>query len=157
MTRNLHELNPSTEHKEKNGIEARVTGLSCSSPLYKWAQDIFTPWPLLLTYLQPKETIFVWLFFFSFLFRAVPTEYAGSYAAATTPWDPSWVCELYHSSGQCQILNPLREARDRTGNLMVLSWICFCCAMTGTHWSFTFKQCTHLITLWCLWTTLGGG
>jgi len=31
--------------------------------------------------------------------------------ATTTP-DPS--CNLHHSSRQCQILNPLSEARDRT-------------------------------------------
>ena len=33
---------------------------------------------------------------------------------------------------QRQILNPLSEVRDRTRNLMVPSWIYFCCATTGT-------------------------
>ena len=46
--------------------------------------------------------------------------------------DPSYVCDLHHSSWQCQILNPLSEARDRTCNLMVPSQIHFCCATTGT-------------------------
>uniref|UniRef100_A0A8D1VUY0 Myosin light chain 1/3, skeletal muscle isoform n=1 Tax=Sus scrofa TaxID=9823 RepID=A0A8D1VUY0_PIG len=32
--------------------------------------------------------------------------------------DPSHICNLHHSSGQCQILNPLSEARDQTHNLM---------------------------------------
>ena len=32
--------------------------------------------------------------------------------------DPSCVCELQHSSWQCQILNPLRKARDQTHILM---------------------------------------
>ena len=31
----------------------------------------------------------------------------------TAMWNPSWVCDLYHSSQQCRILNPLSEARDR--------------------------------------------
>ena len=33
------------------------------------------------------------------------------YATATAMWDPS-LCNLHHSSQQCQILNPLSEARD---------------------------------------------
>ena len=33
---------------------------------------------------------------------------------ATAMLDPSQVCNLHHSSGQHQILNPLREARDPT-------------------------------------------
>ena len=40
---------------------------------------------------------------------------------------------LHHSSEQHQILNPLNEARDRNCNLMVPSWICFCCSRTGNH------------------------
>ena len=40
-------------------------------------------------------------------------------------WDPSCLCDLHHSSWQCRILNPLSEARDRTRNLMVPSWIHF--------------------------------
>ena len=30
---------------------------------------------------------------------------------ATAKWDPSHVCDLHHSSWQCQILTPLNEAR----------------------------------------------
>ena len=37
-----------------------------------------------------------------------------AYATATATQDPSHVCDLYHSSRQCQILNPLSEARGRT-------------------------------------------
>ena len=54
------------------------------------------------------------------------------YTPATATQDPSCVCDLHHSSQQCQILNPLSGARDRTHNLMVPSWIRFPCAMTGT-------------------------
>ena len=51
--------------------------------------------------------------------------------------DLSRIFELQHSSQQRQILNPLREARGRTCNLMVPSRICFRCTTTGTP-SFTF-------------------
>ena len=41
-----------------------------------------------------------------------------AHATATATQDLSCVCELYHSSQQCQILNPLSEARDQTHILM---------------------------------------
>ena len=44
----------------------------------------------------------------------------------------SQICNLHHSSQQCQILKPLSEARDLTCNFIVPSWIRFHCAMTGT-------------------------
>ena len=56
---------------------------------------------------------------------------ATAVGATATP-DPSQVCDLHHSSQQCQILNPLSEARDWTRNLVVPSQIRFHCAMTGT-------------------------
>ena len=37
--------------------------------------------------------------------------------------DLSLVGDLHHSLQQCWILNPLSEARDRTRNLVVPSWI----------------------------------
>ena len=46
--------------------------------------------------------------------------------------DPSLICDLHHSSRQCQILNPLIAARDRTRNLMDPSRICFHCTTMGT-------------------------
>ena len=46
--------------------------------------------------------------------------------------DPSDICNLYHSSQKCQILNPLGKARDRTLNLTVPSQVHFRCATTGT-------------------------
>ena len=54
------------------------------------------------------------------------------YATAPAMQDPSHVCDLHYSSQQCQILNPLNKARDQTHNLMVPSWIPFCCTMTET-------------------------
>ena len=53
-------------------------------------------------------------------------------ATATATWDLSCICELHYSSWQHQILNPLSKARDRTGNLIVPSQICFCCTMMET-------------------------
>ena len=55
-----------------------------------------------------------------------------AYARATAMPDESQICNLHYSSRQCQILNPLSEARDRTCNLMVPSRICFHCSTTGT-------------------------
>ena len=46
-----------------------------------------------------------------------------AYSAATATQDLSHVCNLHDSSQQCQILNPLSKARDRTHNLMVPSQI----------------------------------
>ena len=49
-------------------------------------------------------------------------RWIGAAAASlhtTTMQDPSCTCDLYHSSRQCQILNLLNKARDRTTS----SWI----------------------------------
>ena len=51
-----------------------------------------------------------------------------TYTTATATPDPSRVCDLYHSSRQCRILNPLSKA----GNLIVPSRIRFCCTTMGT-------------------------
>ena len=55
-----------------------------------------------------------------------------AYTTTTATPDLSQVCNLYHSSQQHQILNPLREARGRTRILTDASWIHFCCTATGT-------------------------
>ena len=69
--------------------------------------------------------VVVW-FFFSFYYtsgrcriRWVESELQRpAHATDTAMWDPSCVCDLHHSSWQRRILNPLREARDRTCILM---------------------------------------
>ena len=75
------------------------------------------------------------------LFRAVPGAYGSSqariggveselwlpdYATATAILDPSCVCDLYHSSWQCWILNPLSKVRDGTRILVDTSRVHFC-------------------------------
>ena len=47
-------------------------------------------------------------------------------------WDPSCICDLFHSSQQYRILNLLTEARDWTQILMYTSWVHNHWAMTGT-------------------------
>ena len=50
----------------------------------------------------------------------------------TAMQDPNRICDLHHSSQQCQIPDPLSEARDGTSILMDTSRIRFCCVTTGT-------------------------
>ena len=76
---------------------------------------------------------FLFFFFWSFLglhlrHMQVPRIGVESELQLPAMQDPSHVCNVYHSSQQCQILNSWSEARDRTFNLMVPSQICFCCA-----------------------------
>ena len=55
-----------------------------------------------------------------------------AYITATAMQDLSHVCNLHHSSWQCQILNPLSQARNWILILMVSSWVCYHWATTGT-------------------------
>ena len=96
--------------------------------------------------LQEKITLFFVLFLFLFFcFLGLHPQHMEvpklgvkselqlpAYTTAIATWDLSCVCNLPHSSRQCQILNPLIKARDQTHNLMVPSRIVFRCAMTGT-------------------------
>ena len=64
-----------------------------------------------------------------------------AYAIATAMLDPSQVCDLHHSSWECQILNLLSEARDQTLILMDTSRVLFplshggnsCTRISKTH------------------------
>ena len=49
-----------------------------------------------------------------------------TYTTATATQDLSHICDLHHSTRQCQIFNPLSEARDRTCVLMDTSWSRYC-------------------------------
>ena len=46
-----------------------------------------------------------------------------AYTTATATQDPSRICDLHHDSQQCQILNPISEARDQTHLFMDTSWV----------------------------------
>ena len=46
-----------------------------------------------------------------------------AYTTDTEMWDPSHVCDLYHSLGKHWILNPLSEAMDLTHVLMDTSQV----------------------------------
>ena len=78
-----------------------------------------------------------------------------TYTTATVTQDPSHVCDLHHSSQQCQILNPLSEARDRTRSLMDTSQIRYCWVTMGTprlwlaHSSCLFFVCSEGSLLPC--------
>ena len=83
------------------------------------------------------------LFFFSFLgphpwhmkvsrLEVESEPQLPAYTTATATPDPSHICDLHHSSWQCQILNPLSEAGDGTHILVETSWVCYCRAIAGT-------------------------
>ena len=66
---------------------------------------------------------FLFLNFFSFLFRAAPEAYGSSQAGPGLHHSHSnarlfHICDLCHSMQQCQFLNPLSKARDQTLSLM---------------------------------------
>ena len=91
----------------------------------------------------PIVPLYYYCYYYYCLFRAAPTPYGGSQArgrigAVATGLNHS------HSNGdnsrQHQILNPLREVRDRTRNLMVPSQIHFCRTMMGTPQLYHFRE-----------------
>ena len=99
------------------------------------------------------------LFFFSFFFHIlnlwhmeIPSlgvkselQLLANTTATVMPYS-SQICELQHSSQQCQILNPLSEARDQTHILMDTSYIHYHWATTGTPQEVFFRAlcCTDI-------------
>ena len=117
------------------GTETRLTGRPC----FQWSPREFSC------------TIFSFLFL---LLRAAPAASGSSqsrgqigataaslrYATATAAQDLSCICNLQHSSWQCWILNPLREARDCTRVLMDTSLAHYHGATKGTPLVSTFLR-----------------
>ena len=58
-----------------------------------------------------------------------------AYTTATATPDPSRFCDLHRSLRQCPILNPLREARDRTCLIMSTRWFLNLLSRNGTSGS----------------------
>ena len=110
--------------------------------------------------MRSLKFIFIILFFillFLLFFRAVPVAYgssqargwiraaAAAYTTATATQDLTYVCSLYHSLEQHQILSLLSKARNWTHILMDTSWVCYCWTATGTPvWAlFKWKKLVH--------------
>ena len=103
----------------------------------------------------------IFFFFFFFCFLGPPLRHMevpslgdltamlpSAYRRATARPDPSSVCDLYHSSQQRRILNPLSKARDRTENLMVPGQIHFQWATTGTPANFKSSSWALSAYIW---------
>ena len=81
--------------------------------------------PFFFLVFLPVSFFAVFLFL---LFRAILAAYGGSQARGQI----GAAAAVLPQPQQHWILNPLNKARDQTCNLIVPSWICFCCAMMGT-------------------------
>ena len=123
----------------KNGSQMQSEG---PYPVEETQRLINVGWALLVGGLQSVHAVptsvlafaqfhilFIYLFIFFFLLHAWHMEvprlgaelelWLPAYTTATATWDLSRICDL-----QCQTLNPLRETRDRTHNLMDAGWVC---------------------------------
>ena len=59
-----------------------------------------------------------------------------AYAIAIATQDLSHICDPHHSSRQCQILDPLSEARDRTHVFMAASKVLNLLSHNRSSWIF---------------------
>ena len=115
-----------------------------------WA-TIRTPVSILIKHFQEHNFflisltiahMFYFMLFSFFFFRFTPLAYGGSqarikselqlpaYTTDTAMRNLSRICNLHHSSRQCQILNLLSEPRDQTCTLMDISQV-------WNHWNTT--------------------
>ena len=78
---------------------------------------------------QSQKDNHYYYYYYYLLFRVALMAYGGSQARSRIG---ATAASLHHSSRQCWILNPLREARDQTYNFTVPCRIRFQCATTGT-------------------------
>ena len=70
--------------------------------------------------------------FFAFLWLYLQHIEVSRLGTGMATLDLSHICDLCHSSQQCQILNPLSEARNQTHIPMDPSLVCYHWATTGT-------------------------
>ena len=70
-----------------------------------------------------------------------------AFKTATATSDPSRISDLHHTSRQCQMLNPLTEAR-------VTSWICFCWTIMGTPEILNFIVVSFINNFFCGYCSL---
>ena len=93
--------------------------------------------------MQPKKKVFCFFLFFCFWgphpwHMDIPRLGVNSelqlltYATTTAMRDLTHICDLFHSSRQCWIPEPLSKARDQTQVFMETSRIPFHWATTGT-------------------------
>ena len=71
-------------------------------------------------------------------------------ACATALPDLSHICDLHHSSWQCQLLNPLNEARGQTQILMDTGLVRFHWAITRTPTATPYFRLLILCVLWSI-------
>ena len=126
--------------------------------IWSWPRNFHMPRVRSLKKKKKKKTVWFLelpgciLLFFNFFFAFLgphpwpmqvprlgvePELWLPAHTTATATPDLRCIGYLHHSSQRGQILNPLSEARNRTYNLMVPSWIHFHCATMGTP---TFKE-----------------
>ena len=113
-----------------------------------WGCTLFISfWIYLFFFFKANFTLFIYLFCFLGLHQQhmkIPRSGVESelqllaYTTAIAMQDPSCICHLHHSSGQCQILNLLTKARDQTHILMNPSQVCYFWATMGTPWIFLY-------------------
>ena len=103
--------------------------------------------------LDNKSLLF--FFFFKWVTPSLAPRRGSNWSYSCQPMptatpDLSRICNLHPSSQQCQILNPLTGARDRTHVLMDTSWVYNLLSHDGNfHKSLHFygqKQSTNLST-----------
>ena len=66
-----------------------------------------------------------------------------AYTTATAVWDPSRICDLRHSSWQCQILNPLVGPEIEPAS----SWILDKFVSTRSQWELLWFSILKIIFL----------
>ena len=115
------------------------------------------PCPVLSVYHLGEKNqgsqVSLFFLFFLFLFRAVPLSSqsrsriaaaAPAYSTGTATPDLSCLCDLPHSLWQCQILNPLIEARARTRIFMDTSQFLNLLSHNGNSQIISFSCCMNI-------------